>query len=155
MSKAKKVLLIIGASLLTLLVISNSFFIYLLVSEKQADNSEPDYCFEMYTKRRNLLRYNKDAPADPVERKRLVEVTLKDVPNILYDEPIIFIANPDLKPLVAEILEEDPSILEKDPLILYYYPDLMEINPALEPMLEIILENTNDNYVKTLFEKKH
>ena len=60
-------------------------------------------------------------------------------------------ANPDLKPLVAEILEEEPSILDEDPLILYKYPELIDINPDLKPMLEDILENTDDPYVKSVF----
>lgn len=151
MSKIKKALLIIGASLLTLLVLSNSFFIYILVITYQNDSSASDPFIEWSMRKQILLRYNPESLIDPEESKSLVVNTLKDYPNILRDEPIIFIANPDLKPLVAEILEEEPSILESAPLILYDYPELMELNPNLEPILEDILENNDNIYVTSLF----
>lgn len=150
MSKLKKTLLIIGASLLTLLVLSNSFFIYLLFTLDKNDGYEQAfYAWEM--RRRALLRYTPDSHVDPEHTKELVTLILKDSSSILRDEPIIFISNPDLKPLVAEILEEEPSILEDDPLTLYKYPELMEINPKLKPILEGILERTDDPYLSQYF----
>lgn len=151
MSKTKKTLLIIGASLLVLLVLSNSFLIFLLVKTYQSESSAPDPFYEWNERKQLLLRYNPDSPIDPEQNKYLVAQTLKDTPYILRDEPIILIANPDLKPLVAEILEEEPSILENDPLILYNYPELMEMNPNLKPILENILESTDNPYVTSLF----
>lgn len=151
MTKARKVILLIGASILALLVISNSFFIYLLVTTYQAESSATDPFYEWNHKKQLLLRYTPDSAADPEQSKILVSATLEDSPSILRDEPIIFIANPDLKPLVAEILEEKPSILETDPLILYKYPELMEMNPNLEPILDGILERTDNPYITSLF----
>ncbi len=81
----------------------------------------------------------------------LVTLALKDYPCILRDKPIVFIAYPDLKPLVAEILEEDSSILGSDLLTLYKYPELMEVNPDLKPILEDIFEKTDDSYAKAVF----
>ncbi len=144
MSKTKKVLLIIGASLLVLLVLSNSFFIYLLATSYQADNMTPDPYQQMSLKKQVLLSYDPDSSVDPEAHKELIAQTLKDSPGILRTEPIILIANPDLKPLIAEILEEDPSILEDDPFTLYDYPELMEINPDLKPILIDVLEKSGD-----------
>ncbi len=150
MSKTKKILTIIGVSLLTLLVLSNSFCIYLLITSDRDGSSEQAF-IDWDTRRRALLRYTPNSGVDPEHTKELVTMILKDTPEILRDEPIILIANPDLKPLVAEILEEEPSILDEDPLILYKYPELIDINPDLKPMLEDILENTDDPYVKSVF----
>lgn len=151
MTRSKKVLLIIGSSLLALLVISNSFFIYLLVTTYRNDQTATDPFYEWNEKRQLLLRYNPDSPADPKQQSILVLNTLKDYPSILRDEPIIFIANPDLKPLVAKILEDEPSILENDPLTLYKYPELIELNPNLEPILDSILERTDNPYITSPF----
>lgn len=149
MSKLQKILFVVGASLLTLLVLSNSFCIYQLIKSDNNASEQAFYNWEM--RRRALLRYTPDSGVDPEHTKELVTLILKDEPTILRDEPIILISNPDLKLLVAEILEEEPSILEEDPLILYKYPEFMDINPELKPILEDILENTDDPYVKTVF----
>lgn len=155
MSKTKKVLLIVGASLLVLLVISNSFFIYLLSTSLQADKTAPDPYEQMSLKKHVFLSYDPNPSADPEAQKELIAQTLKDSPSILRNEPIIFIANPDLKPVIAEILEKDPSILEDDPYTLYYYPELMEINPNLETILNGVLEKRSDgSYIKELFKNK-
>ena len=151
MKRLKRSGRIIGTVLLTLLVLANSFFIYLLVDLYQFESQKPDPFYEWHQRRQVLLRYSPDSHADHEQLKLLVTLTLKDYPNILRDEPIILIANPDLKPLVAEILEEEPSILEEDPLILYRYPELMEMNPALKPILEDILEKPNNSYAKVWF----
>lgn len=150
MSKTKKTFVIIGAVLLTLLVLSNSFCIYLLISSNRNNSSEQMF-IDWDTRRRALLRYTPNSRVDPEHTKELVTMILKDTPTILRDEPIILISNPELKTLVAEILEEEPSILEEDPLTLYKYPELMDINPDLKPMLEDILANTDDPYVESVF----
>lgn len=155
MSKSKKIFLIIIASLVTLLVLSNSFFIYLLANayqaDKQAEMSALDPFSEWNAKKQLLLRYTPNSTVDPDRSKYLVTQTIKDNPSILRDEPIILIANPALKPLVAEILEEEPSILEEDPLTLYKYPELMELNPNLKPILNSILERTENPNITSLF----
>ncbi len=151
MTRTKKILMIIGASLLTLLVISNTFFIYLLVTTYRNDKNATDPFYEWNEKRQILLRYNPDSLVDSEQQSMLVLEALKDDPSILCDEPIIFIANPDLKPLVAKILEEEPSILENNPLTLYKYPELIELNPKLKPILDDILERTDNPYITSLF----
>lgn len=154
MKRLKLVSRIAGVSLLILVVLANSFFIYLLVDMYQFESSKPNPFYEWHQRRQVLLRYSPDSHVDPEQLELLVRLTLKDHPNILRDEPIILIANPDLKPLVAEILEEEPSILEEDPLILYSYPELMELNPNLKPILDNALENPKNSRLKEWFSNK-
>lgn len=151
MTQAKKILLIVGTSLLVLLTLSNSFLIYLLITTYQTDSSSPNPFYEWNERKQLLLRYDSKSPIDPAQSKRLISQTLKDHPSILCDEPVILIANPDLKPLVAEILEEDTTILESYPITLHKYPELMEMNPNLEPILDGILERTDNPYITSLF----
>lgn len=147
-------LLIFGAIVLVLLVLSNSFFIYLLFENNKTDGMTPDPYEQMCLTRSVFLSYDQNPSANPDSHKKLIALKLKDYPSILRTEPIILIAKPELKPVIAEILEEDPSILKSDPFTLYDYPELVEINPNLKPILNDILENRGDSYEKELFKSK-
>ncbi len=79
----------------------------------------------------NTLLNNDEETLASDSYKSLVADILKDDPGIIAREPVIFLANPGLKPVVAEILAEDSSIRENCLLTIKRNPDLIELEPSL------------------------
>lgn len=137
MKKSKKIILTILAVIFGLLVLSNSFMIWILVETVRAEHSVIDLRPGIYM---NALLYNDEEKLATDDYKQYIADILKDDPGILRREPVIFLANPAIKPVVAEILAKEPTILASDPNIIAQYPDLLELNPDLKDMVKEFLE---------------
>ncbi len=145
MSKAKKIILTVVAVFFGLLVLANSFLLYILIETFKAEHTTIDLSPDIHM---SVLLNNDEDLITTDFYKELVTGTLKDDPFILCKEPVIFIANPAIMPVVAEVLEEEPSILQSDPYIVAQYPELIEFNPNLKEIIEELLENPvyEENY---------
>lgn len=122
--------------------------IWLLAEAIKAEHSVIDLRPSMYM---NALLYNDEEKLATDDYKSYIADILKDDPGILRREPVIFLANPAIKPVVAEILAEEPTILASDPNIIAQYPDLLELNPELKDMVKEFLEEPgNEEYYPRL-----
>lgn len=148
MYENQKIILTVLAVIFGLLVLSNSFMIWLLAEAIKAEHSVIDPRPSMYM---NALLYNDEEKLATDDYKSYIADILKDDPGILRREPVIFLANPAIKPVVAEILAEEPTILASDPNIIAQYPDLLELNPELKDMVKEFLEEPgNEEYYPRL-----
>lgn len=138
MSKTKKVILTIVAVIFGLLVLANSFFLYILIGAYKQEHTNIDMRDSTYMS--VLLNNDKDMLATD-SFKQIVKDILADDPYILRNEPVIFLANPDLKPVVANVLADNPDILEKDIDVVAQYPELLEMDAGLENAVKSILES--------------
>lgn len=137
MSKGKKVVLIIVACFFGLLVLANSFCLWILIDAYKKENTDIDMRSGTYMS--FLLDCDKETLANSGVKDAVKDI-LADEPYILINEPVILLANPDLKPAVADILADNPEILEKIPNIVARYPDLLEMNSKLETAVKQFLE---------------
>ncbi|MCX4354968.1 MAG: hypothetical protein OSJ43_01950 [Oscillospiraceae bacterium] len=128
MSKTKKIILTVLAVLFGLLVLANTFMIWILAETIRAEHSVINQRPSLYM---NTLLNNDEETLASDSYKSLVADILKDDPGIIAREPVIFLANPGLKPVVAKILAEDSSIREHCLLTIKRNPDLIELEPSL------------------------
>ncbi|MCM1164581.1 MAG: hypothetical protein NC299_08090 [Lachnospiraceae bacterium] len=136
MTKAKKIILTVLAVIFGLLVLSNSFMIWLLVETARSEHGVTDLRPSMYMSA--LLENNEEELATD-DYKRFVADILKEDPYIITREPVIFLANPAIKPIVAEILADEPSILAENPKIISRNPELLELCPDLKDTVKEFL----------------
>ncbi len=137
MTKAKKIILTVVAVIFGLLVLSNTFMIWLLTETIREQHSVTDLSYSINMS--YLLINDKETLATD-DYKSTVTGILKEDPGILTREPVIFLANPGIKPVVAEILAENSSLLEKELLTIKRNPDLLEIDPQLKAAVEELAE---------------
>lgn len=136
--KAKKIILTITAVFFGLLVLANSFMVYILINLYREEHAVTDLTPGMHM---SVLLNNDEEAITTDFYKGLVADTLKSDPHILNKEPVIFLANPAIKPIVAEVLEEEPVILQSEPNIITYYPELIELNPDLKDVVKELLQD--------------
>ncbi|MDE7362311.1 MAG: hypothetical protein K2N38_10305 [Oscillospiraceae bacterium] len=137
MSKAKKIIFTVLAVVFGLLVLSNCFMIWQLGEVARTYHGVTDLRPQI---RMDILLNNDTNKLATEDYKLDVAAIMEEDPGIITREPIIFIANPGLKPIVAEILAEDPSILEDCLKIVTRNPDLLELNPELKETVKDYLE---------------
>ncbi|MBD5128995.1 MAG: hypothetical protein HDT43_03595 [Ruminococcaceae bacterium] len=143
MKKSKKIILTVLAVIFGLLVLSNSFMIYILVETVRAEHSVIDLRPSIYM---NALLTNDEETLATDNYKQYITDILMDDPSIITREPVIFLANPGIKPIIAEILVEEPSILVSNPKIVTRNPELLELNPELKNTVkEYIEQHKNDS----------
>lgn len=138
MSKAKKIILTIIAVFFGLLVLANTFMLYILIEAYRAEHGTTDLTPKINM---SVLLNNDEDTITTDFYKELVTDTLKNDPHILNNEPVIFLANPAIKPIVAEVLEEEPVILQSEPNIITYYPELIDLNPDLKDVVKELLQD--------------
>lgn len=115
-------------------------FIWLLVETVRAEHTTIDISESIYM---SYLLDNDEETLGADQYKSAVAAILEDDPGILTREPVIFLANPGIKPVIAEILAEDMSLLEKELLTIKRNPDLLEIDPQLKAAVEELAEQPN------------
>lgn len=140
MTRGKKVILIIVASFFGLLVLANSFLLWILIDSNQKQNENIDMRHSIYMD--TLLINDKATLAKPEYKSRVKEI-MADMPTLLRSEPVIFLANPDIKPIVADILAENPDILQNDIELIARYPELFELNSNLKDVVKEIMQDPN------------
>lgn len=59
-------------------------------------------------------------------KKDYVTQVIKNHSTIITDRPYILLINPDLKPVLKEILKEDPGIAEDNTSIKIIFPELFD-----------------------------